>query len=79
MSIIIMKLISKIFSSAPPIFFSKSAPDRILLSDLLLQELKSLEWDTLGTYLGLSQSEIRISNAIIRTQYRRRRIVMFDT
>ena len=68
MSIIIMKLISKIFSSAPPIFFSKSAPDRILLSDLLLQELKSLEWDTLGTYLGLSQSEIRISNAIIRTQ-----------
>ena len=27
--------------------------------DLLLQELKNVEWDTLGTYLGLSQSEIR--------------------
>ena len=45
--------------------------------DLLLQELKNVEWDTLGTYLGLSQSEIRdIEHDHQNTG--RRRIVMLD-
>ena len=45
--------------------------------DLLLQELKNVEWDTLGTYLGLSQSEIRdIENDHKNTG--RRRVEMFD-
>ena len=45
--------------------------------DLLLQELKNMDWDILGTYLGLSQSEI---GEIERDHQNtgRRRIVMFD-
>ena len=45
--------------------------------DLLLQELKNVEWDILGTYLGLSQSEIR---EIERDHQNtgRRKIVMLD-
>ena len=44
---------------------------------LLVRELKDVEWDTLGTYLGLSQGEIR---EIERDHQNtgRRRIVMFD-
>ena len=51
-----------------------SAPLKV---DLLLQELKNVEWDTLGTYLGLSQSEI---SEIERDHKRtwRRKIVMLD-
>ena len=50
---------------------------QIIKVDLLLQELKNVEWDTLGTHLGLSQSEIRdIENDHKNTG--RRRIVMFD-
>ena len=45
--------------------------------DLLLQELKNVDWDILGTYLGLSQSEIRdIERDHLNTG--RRRIVMLD-
>ena len=44
---------------------------------LLVRELKDVEWDTLGTYLGLSQGEIReIEHDHQNTG--RRRIVMFD-
>ena len=45
--------------------------------NLLLQELKNVEWDTLGTYLGLSQREIReIENDHKNTG--RTRVEMFD-
>ena len=40
------------------IFRSPEAMSDTLKVDLLLQELKNMEWDTLGTYLGLSQSVI---------------------
>ena len=44
---------------------------------LLVRELKDVEWDTLGTYLGLSQGEIReIEHDHQNTG--RRRIVMFE-
>ena len=61
--------------------FIKLTPETImshtLKVDLLLQELKNVEWDTLGTYLGLSQSEIRdIENDHRNTG--RRRVEMFD-
>ena len=51
---------------------------KTLKVDFILQELKNVEWDTLGTYLGLSQSEIKE----IESNYQntgRRRIVMLDT
>ena len=44
---------------------------------LLVRELKDVEWDTLGTYLGLSQGEIKeIERDHQNTA--RRRIVMFE-
>ena len=50
---------------------------QIIKVDLLLQELKNVEWDTLGTHLGLSQSEIKdIERDHQNTG--RRRIMMFD-
>ena len=49
----------------------------LLDTGLLVRELKDVEWDTLGTYLGLSQGEIReIEHDHQNTA--RRRIVMFD-
>ena len=45
--------------------------------DLLLQELKNVDWDILGTYLGLSQSEIKEIESNHQNTGRRR-IVMFD-
>ena len=50
---------------------------KTLDTGLLVRELKDVEWDTLGTYLGLSQGEIR---EIERDHQNtgRRRIVMFD-
>ena len=51
--------------------------EQTLKVDLLLQELKNVDWDTLGTYLGLSQSEIRdIERDHQKTE--RRRSEMFD-
>ena len=50
---------------------------KLLDTGLLVRELKDVEWDTLGTYLGLSQGEIReIEQDHQNTG--RRRIVMFD-
>ena len=46
--------------------------------DFILQELKNVEWDTLGTYLGLSQSEIKEIESNFQITGRRR-IVMLDT
>ena len=51
--------------------------DTQLKVDLLLQELRNVEWDTLGTYLGLSQSEIRDIESNHQNTGRRR-IVMLD-
>ena len=50
---------------------------QLIKVDLLLQELKNVEWDTLGTFLGLSQSEIREIESNHQNTGRRR-IVMFD-
>ena len=50
---------------------------QLIKVDLLLQELKNVEWDILGTYLGLSQSEIREIESNHQNTGRRR-IVMFD-
>ena len=48
-----------------------------LETGLLVRELKDVEWDTLGTYLGLSQGEIKeIERDHQNTA--RRRIVMFE-
>ena len=48
-----------------------------LQTGLLVRELKDVEWDTLGTYLGLSQGEIKeIERDHQNTA--RRRIVMFE-
>ena len=56
---------------------SKLPQEQTLKVDLLLQELKNVDWDTLGTYLGLSQSEIRdIERDHQKTE--RRRSEMFD-
>ena len=50
---------------------------KTLETGLLMRELKDVEWDTLGTYLGLSQGEIKE----IEGNYQnigRRRIEMFN-
>ena len=56
---------------------SKLNKAKSLETSLLLRELKDVEWDTLGTYLGLSQGEIR---EIERDHQNtgRRRIEMFE-
>ena len=48
-----------------------------LETGLLVRELKDVEWDTLGTYLGLSQGEI-IEIERDHQNTARRRIVMFE-
>ena len=56
---------------------SSKSEAKSLETSLLVRELKDVEWDTLGTYLGLSQGEIR---EIERDHQNtgRRRIVMFE-
>ena len=56
---------------------SKLNEAKSLETSLLVRELKDVEWDTLGTYLGLTQGEIR---EIERDHQNtgRRRIVMFE-
>ena len=48
---------------------------QLIKVDLLLQELKNVEWDTLGTYLGLSQSEIREIESNHQNTGRRRIVI----
>ena len=49
-----------------------------LQTGLLVRELKDVEWDTLGTYLGLSQGEIKEIELRSFQNTARRRIVLFE-
>ena len=56
---------------------SKPKEAKSLETSLLVRELKDVEWDTLGTYLGLTQGEIREIESDHQNTGRRR-IVMFE-